>query len=52
VVVDAFVRTAWVEDVADPGRREAPRQIPQIAQVADRLTQATVRPDPAPVERA
>jgi HD-GYP domain-containing protein (c-di-GMP phosphodiesterase class II) len=52
VVVDAFVRTSWVEDVADPGRREAPRQIPQIAQVADRLTQATVRSDPAPVERA
>ena len=41
VVVDAFVRTPWVHGVADPGQREAPRQIPLIAQAANRLTQAT-----------
>jgi HD-GYP domain-containing protein (c-di-GMP phosphodiesterase class II) len=41
VVVDAFVRTPWVHGVPDPGQREAPRQIPLIAQAANRLTQAT-----------
>jgi putative nucleotidyltransferase with HDIG domain len=51
-VVDAFVRTPWVDGVTDPGRRTEPRQIPLIAQAADRLTQATVRPESAPVERA
>jgi HD-GYP domain-containing protein (c-di-GMP phosphodiesterase class II) len=51
VVVDAFVRTSWAEGVSDPGRRPEPRQIPLIAQAADRLTQATARPDSAPVER-
>ena len=40
-VVDAFVRTPWVHGVADPGQREAPRQIPLIATAASRLTQAT-----------
>ena len=43
VVVDAFVRTRWVEGVADPGRRPEPRQIPLIAQAADRMTPATRR---------
>jgi HD-GYP domain-containing protein (c-di-GMP phosphodiesterase class II) len=38
-VVDAFVRTAWVQGVSDPGRREEPRQIPLIGQVASRMTQ-------------
>ncbi len=51
-VVDAFVRTPWVDGVSDPGRRPEPRQIPLIAQAADRLTQAAARPDSAPVERA
>ena len=51
-VVDAFVRTPWVDGVTDPGRRTEPRQIPLIAQAADRLTQATARPESAPVERA
>jgi HD-GYP domain-containing protein (c-di-GMP phosphodiesterase class II) len=51
-VVDAFVRTRWVDGVTDPGRPLEPRQIPLIAQAADRLTQATVRPESAPVERA
>jgi HD-GYP domain-containing protein (c-di-GMP phosphodiesterase class II) len=45
VVVDAFVRTTWVEGVADPGRRAEPRQIPLIAQAADRLATATTVQD-------
>ncbi|HLO35047.1 MAG TPA: HD-GYP domain-containing protein, partial [Candidatus Deferrimicrobium sp.] len=40
-VVDAFVRTTWVHGVADPGRRDEPRQIPLIAHAANRMTQAT-----------
>jgi HD-GYP domain-containing protein (c-di-GMP phosphodiesterase class II) len=51
-VVDAFVRTPWVDGVADPGRTPEPRQIPLIGQAADRLTQATGRQEPAPLERA
>jgi putative nucleotidyltransferase with HDIG domain len=50
VVVDAFVRTSWVEGVSDPGRMPEPRAIPLIAQAAGRMTQA--RSEPAPVERA
>jgi putative nucleotidyltransferase with HDIG domain len=38
VIVDAFVRTSHVDGVPDPGRPEAPRQIPLIAQAADRMT--------------
>jgi putative nucleotidyltransferase with HDIG domain len=37
IVVDAFVRTHHVEGVPDPGRRPEPRQIPLIAQAADRM---------------
>ncbi len=51
-VVDAFVKTPWVDGVPDAGRQPEPRQIPLIAQAADRLTQATGRQEPAPVERA
>jgi putative nucleotidyltransferase with HDIG domain len=51
-VVDAFVRTRWADGVSDPGRPMEPRQIPLIAQAADRLTQAAARPESAPVERA
>jgi putative nucleotidyltransferase with HDIG domain len=51
-VVDAFVRTPWVDGVADPGKRPEPRQIPLIGHAADRLTQATGLPEPAPVEQA
>jgi putative nucleotidyltransferase with HDIG domain len=40
VVVDAFVRTAWVDGVPDAGRPAAPRQIPLISQAADRMTSA------------
>ena len=50
VVVDAFVRTSWVEGVSDPGRMPEPRAIPLIAQAAGRITQA--RAESAPVERA
>ncbi|HEV7810585.1 MAG TPA: HD-GYP domain-containing protein, partial [Candidatus Limnocylindrales bacterium] len=39
-VVDAFVRTPWVHGVPDPGRREEPRQIPLLGQVAGRMAQA------------
>ena len=52
VVVDAFVRTTWVEGVSDPGRMPEPRAIPLIAQAANRMTQATGRSESAPVERA
>ena len=37
VVVDAFVRTTWVDGVPDAGRTAEPRQIPLIAQAADRM---------------
>jgi HD-GYP domain-containing protein (c-di-GMP phosphodiesterase class II) len=33
-VVDAFVKTAWVEGVPDAGRPNEPRQIPLLAQAA------------------
>lgn len=46
IIVDAFVRTSWVEGVADPGQRSAPRPIPLISQAAERL-QAAQSPDPA-----
>jgi len=49
-VVDAFVRTTWVDGVQDPGRRIEVRPIPMIAQAAGRMTQATGA-EPAPVER-
>ncbi len=37
VVVDAFVRTHWVEGVSDPGRTLQPVQIPLIGQAASRM---------------
>jgi len=40
-VVDAFVRTKWVEGVSDPGRTVQPRPIPLIAQAASRMTHAS-----------
>src|SRR5215204_2720898 len=36
-VVDAFVRTSWVEGVSDPGRTVQPRPIPLISQHANRV---------------
>ena len=44
VVVDAFVKTHWVEGVADPGRTFQPKPIPLIGQAASRMAGA------APVE--
>jgi len=41
VVVDAFVRTHWVQGVADPGRQPEPIQIPLIGHVASRMAGAT-----------
>ena len=38
VMVDAFVRTSHVDGVADAGRPAEPRQIPLLAQAADRMT--------------
>lgn len=40
VVVDAFVKTTWVDGVPDAGRPAEPRQIPLLAQAADRMTGA------------
>ncbi len=40
-VVDAFVRTTWVEDVQDPGRTVQPRPIPLISQHANRVATAS-----------
>jgi putative nucleotidyltransferase with HDIG domain len=51
-VVDAFVRTTWVEGVSDPGRMPEPRAIPLIAQAASRMTPSTARPESAPGKRA
>jgi len=36
-LVDAFVRTKWVEGVPDPGRPAPPRAIPLIAQHAAQM---------------
>jgi putative nucleotidyltransferase with HDIG domain len=41
-VVDAFVRTNWADGVPDPGRAPEPRQIPLIAQAAERMTTSRV----------
>jgi putative nucleotidyltransferase with HDIG domain len=46
-VVDAFVRTHHADGVPDPGRAAEPRQIPLIAQAAERMTvraEATAAP--------
>ena len=52
VVVDAFVRTPHVLGIADPGRPTSPRQIPLIAQAADRMTSARAEATAgAPAER-
>jgi putative nucleotidyltransferase with HDIG domain len=51
-VVDAFVRTPWVEGVSDPGRMPEPRAIPLIAQAASRMSPSTARSESAPVKRA
>ena len=53
VMVDAFVRTSHVEGVPDAGRPEGLRQIPLLAQAADRMTTARAEATAAaPAERA
>jgi putative nucleotidyltransferase with HDIG domain len=44
-VVDAFVRTDWVQDVADPGRTAQPRPIPLISQLGTRVGSTPSTPD-------
>jgi putative nucleotidyltransferase with HDIG domain len=41
VVVDAFVKTHWVEGVPDPGRTFQPKPIPLIGQAATRMAGGT-----------
>jgi putative nucleotidyltransferase with HDIG domain len=45
IVVDAFVKTKWVEATADPGRSVPPRPVPLITQAAGRIASATALPD-------
>ena len=48
-MVDAFVRTDWVQDVADPGRTPQPRLIPLIpliSQLGNRVASTPSTPDP------
>ena len=53
IMVDAFVRTPHVDGVPDAGRPESPRQIPLIAQAAERMTSARAETTArAPAERA
>jgi len=42
-VVDAFVRTSWVDGVHDQARMVEPRPIPLLAQAAGRMQQAAPR---------
>ncbi|MCJ7710263.1 MAG: HD domain-containing protein, partial [Chloroflexi bacterium] len=44
-VVDAFVKTDWAQDVADPGRTAQARPIPLISQHANRTANAVSTPD-------
>jgi putative nucleotidyltransferase with HDIG domain len=41
VVVEAFVRTKWVDGVPDAGRDVKPRPVPLISQAASRVAQAS-----------
>lgn len=44
-VVDAFVKTKWVDGVPDAGRDVKPRPVPLISQAAGRITQASALSD-------
>ncbi len=46
-MVDAFVRTKWVDGIPDPGRGTEIRPIPLIAQAAGRMNQASGSQDTA-----
>ena len=50
-VVDAFVKTPWVDGVPDAGRRPEPRPIPLLGQAANRMTNATAVADASSVAR-
>ncbi len=53
VIVDAFVKTRWVDGVPDAGRATGLRQIPLIAQAADRVIAARAEATAgAPADRA
>jgi hypothetical protein len=39
-IVDAFVKTGWVDGVPDPGRAVEPHPVPLIAAAAGRMVQA------------
>jgi len=45
VIVDAFVKTGWVDGVPDPGRLVEPRPVPMIAAAAGRMVQASAHGD-------
>jgi HD-GYP domain-containing protein (c-di-GMP phosphodiesterase class II) len=47
VIVDAFVKTHWVEGVPDAGRPTEPRQIPLLHQAAERMATSRVDIGPA-----
>jgi hypothetical protein len=47
VIVDAFVKTHWVEGVPDAGRPAEPRQIPLLHQAAERMATSRVDMGPA-----
>jgi putative nucleotidyltransferase with HDIG domain len=44
-IVDAFVKTGWVDGVPDPGRAIEPRPVPMLATAAGLLLQATALAD-------
>jgi putative nucleotidyltransferase with HDIG domain len=44
-IVDAFVKTGWVDGVPDPGRAVEPRPVPMLATAAGLMLQATARAD-------
>jgi putative nucleotidyltransferase with HDIG domain len=44
-IVDAFVKTGWVDGVPDPGRAIEPRPVPMLATAAGLMLQATALAD-------
>jgi putative nucleotidyltransferase with HDIG domain len=44
-IVDAFVKTGWVDGVPDPGRTVDPRPVPLLAAAAGRMVQASTPAD-------
>jgi hypothetical protein len=44
-IVDAFVKTGWVDGVPDPGRAIEPRPVPLLAAAAGRMVQTTTLAD-------